>query len=80
MWGLTGARGIYMPMLGAISFYNNKHASSDQATGSSTGFHVGFYVSSTPTTLRLLGGNQGDMVKYSNFYLSGYEVKGYRWP
>jgi Putative peptidoglycan binding domain len=56
------------------------HASSDKATGSSTGFHVGFYVSSTSKHLRLLGGNQGDSVKYSNFSLAGYDVKAYRLP
>lgn len=45
-----------------------------------TGFHVGFYVSSSPTSLRLLGGNQSDQVKYSNFALEKYDVKGHYWP
>ena len=27
-----------------------------------------------------LGGNQHDQVKFSNFFLTSYEVRGYRWP
>jgi hypothetical protein len=65
---------------GAVTVIKKKNASSDKATGSSTGFHVGFYVSSTSKHLRLLGGNQGDSVKYSNFSLAGYDVKAYRLP
>lgn len=78
-WLNWGAE-LSSPRYGAITVIKKKGASSDQATGSSTGFHVAFYVSSTATYLRLLGGNQGDQVKYSNFSLSGYDVKGYRWP
>lgn len=66
--------------VGAVTVIKKKSASSDAATGSSTGFHVAFYVSSTPATVRLLGGNQGDQVKYSNFLLSSYDIRGYRWP
>jgi uncharacterized protein (TIGR02594 family) len=65
---------------GAITVIKRKNATSDAATGSSTGFHVGFLVEKTATRVRLLGGNQGDMVKLSNFSLSGYEVRAYRWP
>jgi uncharacterized protein (TIGR02594 family) len=68
------------PVYGAVTVIKKKNASSDKATGSSTGFHVGFYVSSTSKHLRLLGGNQGDSVKYSNFSLAGYDVKAYRLP
>lgn len=75
-WGSA----LSSPQEGAIVVIKKKNASSDQATGSSTGFHVAFYVSSTSSHIRLLGGNQGDQVKYSNFSLSAYEVKGYRWP
>ena len=57
-----------------------KGATSDQATGSSTGNHVGFFVSSSGAHLRLLGGNQGDSVKYSNFSLAAYEIRAARWP
>ena len=68
------------PRVGAIAVIKKKGASSDVATGSSTGFHVGFFVSTTAVHLRLLGGNQSDQVKYSSFSLTAYEVRGYRWP
>ena len=75
-WG----KALQTPQVGAITVIKRKGATSDSATGSATGFHVAFYVSSTPTHIRLLGGNQSDQVKYSNFSLQSYEVKGYRWP
>ena len=75
-WGGT----LRAPKVGAITVIRKKGATSDVATGSTTGFHVAFYVSSTPTHIRLLGGNQGDQVKYSSFPMSTYEVKGNRWP
>lgn len=65
---------------GAIVVIQSKSASGNAATGSSTGYHVAFFVSKDSSKIRLLGGNQGDQVKYSNFYLSSYDVKGYRWP
>jgi uncharacterized protein (TIGR02594 family) len=41
--------------------------------------HVGFYASDVGNGLiKVLGGNQGDQVKYSNFPKSS--VIGYRWP
>jgi uncharacterized protein (TIGR02594 family) len=74
-WGVaTTAR------YGAIVVIQKKTAGSDAATGSSTGFHVGFLVEKTSTRVRLLGGNQSDTVKLSNFGLAGYDVRGYRWP
>lgn len=75
-WGTPSAS----PTPGAITVIKKKTAGMTQDTGSSTGFHVGFFVSITPTHIRLLGGNQGDQVKYSSFPLSTYEVKGYRTP
>jgi uncharacterized protein (TIGR02594 family) len=68
------------PRYGAITIIKKRSADSDVATGSSTGFHVGFLIEATRGRVRLLGGNQGDMVKLSNFYLTGYDVRGYRWP
>jgi hypothetical protein len=47
-------------------------------TGS--GNHVAFYVSSSDTHVRLLGGNQGRQVSEIGFPLRCWEVKGYRWP
>ena len=40
--------------------------------------HVGFYVSSTPTEIRLLGGNQSDMVRESSYPRE--RLMGYRLP
>lgn len=75
-WGTS----LNSPREGVITIIKRKTTGFDKATGSSSGFHVGFYVSSSLTHIRLLGGNQADQVKYSNFALNYYEVKGYRWP
>ena len=41
--------------------------------------HVGFYIGELAGGwIKVLGGNQSDQVKYSNFHAS--EVLGYRWP
>jgi uncharacterized protein (TIGR02594 family) len=77
---LNWGQPLTTPRPGAITVIKKKVAGSDQATGSSTGFHVAFYVSSTPSHIQLLGGNQGDSVKFSNFPLALYDIKGYRWP
>lgn len=71
---------LTFPQVGAVVVIKKKNATSDKATGSTSGLHVGFYVTSSPTSLRLLGGNQSDQFKYSNFPLEKYEVKGYYWP
>lgn len=71
---------LTFPQIGAVVVIKKKNATSDKATGSTSGFHVAFYVSSSPSSLRLLGGNQSDQVKYSNFSLEKYDVKGYYWP
>ena len=68
------------PSAGAIVVIKKKGASSDAGTGSTSGFHVGFYVSGSSSSVRVLGGNQSDSVKYSNFSLASWEVRGYRWP
>jgi hypothetical protein len=73
-WGAA----VASPQPGDIVVIKKKTPGFAQATGSTTGFHVGFYISSTPSHIRILGGNQSNQVKYSNFPLSGYEVKGYR--
>ena len=75
-WGME----VTHPTRGTIVVIKKRTAGTDQATGSSSGFHVAFLVSVTPTHIRLLGGNQGDQVKESTFSLSAYDVKGYRWP
>ncbi|HWN10440.1 MAG TPA: TIGR02594 family protein [Pyrinomonadaceae bacterium] len=40
--------------------------------------HVGFYVGDGASTIRVLGGNQGDQVKVSNYPKA--MLLGYRWP
>jgi len=72
--------GLTLPRRGAVTVIHQKEKGNDFATGSATGYHVAFYVSSSVTHVRLLGGNQSNSVKYSNFSLSGYDVKAYRWP
>jgi uncharacterized protein (TIGR02594 family) len=75
-WG----KALGTPREGAITVIRRKTSGPDVATGSATGFHVAFYVSGSPEHVRLLGGNQSNRVKYSNFSLSSYDVKGCRWP
>jgi len=71
---------VSTPFPGAITVIKRKNKNSDAATGSSTGYHVAFFVSLSSTQIRLLGGNQGDKVKESGFMLRSYEVVGYRKP
>jgi uncharacterized protein (TIGR02594 family) len=75
-WGTT----LEQPREGAVTVIKRKGQTHDAATGSGTGFHVAFCIQVTPGHIRLLGGNQGDQVKYSNFLLSAYDIRGYRWP
>jgi len=76
VWG----QAIITPRYGAIAVIKRRGARSDVATGSSTGYHVGFCIMATAAEIRLLGGNQGDAVRYSNFSLSAYSLEGCRWP
>lgn len=75
-WG----KELETPRPGCVVVLKRKGRTSDAATGSSTGFHVAFFVDRTDTHIRLLGGNQSDAVKYSSYPLAKYEVRGYRWP
>jgi uncharacterized protein (TIGR02594 family) len=68
------------PRLGAVVVIRTKEAESDTYTGSTTGNHVGFCVEKSDQYIRLLGGNQGSAVNYTNFYLKSWSVRGYRWP
>lgn len=78
-WATWGVK-AHTPSKGTIVVIKKKSANSDVSTGSSTGFHVGFYESATQSSITLLGGNQSDKVKYSTFYLRTYEVIAYRRP
>lgn len=63
---------------GAITvIYNSAAANSSLST---SGNHVGFLVEETKTHYVLLGGNQSDSVKVSNFPKTKWKVKGMRWP
>lgn len=75
-WG----KNVNKPFFGAIIVIKKKTAGMTQATGSPTGFHVGFFVGLSATHVRILGGNQGDQVKYSWFALQSYDIKGFRSP
>lgn len=75
-WGVT----VKQPAHGDIIVIRKKTAGLSSATGSSTGYHVGFYLTATPTYVRILGGNQKNQVKESNFSLKSFEVMGYRRP
>jgi uncharacterized protein (TIGR02594 family) len=68
------------PKKGCVIVIRRKMAGHDKATGSMTGFHVGFFEGLTPTHVQILGGNQGDSVKSSNFPLNKYEIMGFRQP
>jgi len=76
-WGTA----IDTPREGAVTVLRRKEgAGHDRATGSSSGWHVAFFVSGDDTHVRLLGGNQSNQVKYSTYALDRYDVRGYRWP
>ena len=75
-WGSA----VTTPAVGTIVVIKKKTSRFTQATGSSSGFHVAFYVSASPTHIRLLGGNQSRKVQYSNFPFATYDVMGYRNP
>ncbi len=75
-WGVA----VTDPTAGVVVVIKKKIPGRDVATGSSSGFHVGFFISLSATHIRILGGNQSNQVKYSNFPLGSYEIKGYRKP
>lgn len=68
------------PKQGAICVIKQKSSGKDAATGSSSGYHVGFLVEIPEQRIRLLGGNQSDSVKETGFGRGSYQVVGYRWP
>jgi uncharacterized protein (TIGR02594 family) len=63
---------------GAITVIYNAAAANSSLSVS--GNHVGFLVEETATHYSLLGGNQSDQVKISNFPKSKWKLKAYRWP
>ena len=75
-WGVS----VQKPMKGDLVVIKRIDKDTDKHTGSSTGYHVGFYVTSNNLVITLLGGNQGNSVKKSNFMLRSYEIVGCRRP
>jgi uncharacterized protein (TIGR02594 family) len=76
-WG----QALDQPRYGCVvHLYKSPRRGVDGRTGSSSGNHVAFFISQTATHVRLLGGNQGDQVRESNYPLSQYKVVAMRWP
>ncbi len=63
---------------GAIAVIHNAAAANSSLSRS--GNHVGFLVEETTAHYVLLGGNQSDSVKLSNFPKGKWQLKGMRWP
>ena len=75
-WGAA----IDTPEEGCITVIQQKQATKDKSTGSASGFHVAFWLKQDANYVTLLGGNQHDTVRESDFPLSKYSIKGYRMP
>ncbi|WP_028886308.1 TIGR02594 family protein [Teredinibacter turnerae] len=75
-WGSV----VTTPQKGDVVVIKRKNATNDARTGSSSGYHVGFYVTSSNVVISLLGGNQSNSVKKSNFMLRSYDIAGFRRP
>lgn len=75
-WGVS----VKEPKQGDVVVIKQKIAGSSQATESRSGYHVGFYLASSPTHIKIFGGNQANQVKDTSYSLKFYEVTGYRRP
>lgn len=74
-WGVV----LEEPLEGCVCVIKTR-TKGDKATGSASGYHVGFFAGIKDNRIKLLGGNQGDSVKFSTFGLGSYQIVGYRWP
>lgn len=77
-WASWGVR-LTEPRVGCITVIRQRKKGQDQATGSSSGNHVGFFNKIENGRIFLTGGNQSDSVKVSSFGLASYDVIAYRW-
>ena len=77
---LTWGKAIEKPVEGCVTVIRQKFRGGDKSTGSSSGYHVAFFLKIIDNRIYLLGGNQADQVKVSSFGLGSYEVVGYRMP
>ena len=68
------------PREGCVVVIRQRFKGGDGKTGSASGNHVAFFKGLENGAISLLGGNQGDSVKVSNFRLASYQVLAYRWP
>lgn len=75
-WGVS----VKNPERGSIVVIKQKSGGASRATGSASGYHVGFYVASTATHVKILGGNQDNQVRETNYSLKSFEIIGYRKP
>lgn len=75
-WGLP----VTNPERGTIVVIRKKNQKTNPVTGFLSGYHVGFYVSSTASHIKILGGNQSNTVKETEFPLNSFEIVGYRKP
>lgn len=75
-WG----QALLIPAIGCVCIIKRKKKGTDKATGSSSGYHVAFWLTEQDGKVHLLGGNQSDSVKMSSFNLESYDILGYRMP
>ena len=75
---MTWGEPVDEPRLGDIVVIKRLARGRDRRTGSFGGYHVAFYVRRRRGRLRLLGGNQANSVKFSNYSLRRYEIKAVR--
>lgn len=75
-WGAP----LATPEPGCVCVIRQRNAGADPATGSATGYHVGFWLRQMDGRVYLRGGNQSDQVKDSSFGLGAYVIVGYRRP
>lgn len=68
------------PKPGCVIVIQQKRGGADKATGSASGYHVGFLVEDAPGHVVILGGNQADSVRRSTFSKDRYAVVATRWP
>lgn len=79
---LTWGRPLAAPRTWCIVVIRRRHggaATVDRATGSPSGYHVGFWLAEDAGSITIFGGNQGDTVKTSVFSKRTYQVEDYRW-
>jgi uncharacterized protein (TIGR02594 family) len=75
-WGIE----IEEPQRGCISIIRRRQSGPDSRTGSSTGNHVALFDKPGNGVIWLLGGNQRNSVRFSQYRLARYDVLGYRAP